>query len=107
MTRRQTRKFNLFRPQAGVYGVLIHGFETDEVSGGPGANYDLFHWTFGEFDDPGNMLVNGPIARITGPDRHTVTIDWANLGPNTIYFGGISHNTPNGLFGVTLVTIEN
>ena len=99
-------EFNLFRPAPGVYGVLIHGFETDQINGGPGANYDLFHWIFGEIDDPGNMIVNGP-SLVTPGQIDILTIDWADLGPGTIYFGGISHNTPNGLFGVTLVTIEN
>ncbi|MDX1508991.1 MAG: S8 family serine peptidase, partial [Woeseiaceae bacterium] len=51
-------EFNLFRPEAGVYGVLIHGFATDQVAGGAGSNYDLYHWRFGEIDDPGNMTVS-------------------------------------------------
>ena len=29
-------EFNVFRPAAGLYAVLVHGFATDEVSGGPG-----------------------------------------------------------------------
>ena len=50
---------------------------------------------------------------VTGPDfvaagsRDTITMSWQDLIENTIYFGGISHNTPNGLAGLTLITIGN
>jgi len=40
-------QFNLYRPVPGVYGVYIHGFETDEISGGPGSNYQLLAWSIG------------------------------------------------------------
>jgi subtilisin family serine protease len=48
-------QFNLYRPAPGVYGVYVHGFETDEISGGPGANYQLLAWSIGTVDDKGNM----------------------------------------------------
>ena len=86
--------------------MLIHGFETDEVAGGPGANYQLLGWSFGELDDQGNMTVSGP-AFVTAGDRDTITVNWSDLLSNAIYFGGISHNTPNGLSGLTLITIGN
>ena len=34
-------------PQPGSYALLVHGFETDQVAGGPGANYSLFTWSIG------------------------------------------------------------
>jgi hypothetical protein len=37
----------------------------------------------------------------------TVTIDWSALSSNTIYLGGVSHNTPQGLSELTIVTIGN
>ena len=99
-------RFDLFRPPAGIYGVLIHGFETDQVAGGPGAVFTMLSWAFGEIDDQGNMTVTGPGA-VTAGVTETITVDWSNLSPDTIYLGGISHNTPQGLAGVTLITIGN
>ncbi len=53
-------RFDIYRPAAGIYGILVHGFETDEVSGGPGSNYRVLKWNFGVTDDAGNMTVSGP-----------------------------------------------
>ncbi len=99
-------RFDVFRPSAGRYFVLVHGFETDQVAGGPGSNYKLLRWYVGEVDDPGNMSVTGPDFVNSG-STGTVTVDWANLQAQTIYFGAISHNTPTGLAGLTLITIGN
>ena len=99
-------QFDLFRPAAGVYGVYIHGFETDQQSGGPGANYQLLSWSIGTIDDKGNMSATGP-AFVSAGTTGDVTIDWSGLVSNTIYLGGISHNTPQGLSELTIVTIGN
>jgi hypothetical protein len=99
-------QFNLFRPAAGVYGVYIHGFQTDEVSGGPGAIYSLLAWSIGDIDDAGNMTADGP-AFVNAGSTADITVDWTGLISNTIYLGGISHNTPQGVSGLTIVTIEN
>ena len=85
---------------------MIHGFETDQVQGGPGANYQLLGWAFGVVDDKGNMNASGP-AFVAAGTTQTITVDWTNLLPNTIYLGGISHNTPQGISGLTLLTIGN
>ena len=97
---------NVFRPAAGCYGALVHGFETDEVNGGPGSNYTMLAWAFGITDDQGNMTVSGPPVVNAGATED-VTVNWASLASDTIYFGGISHNSPNGLVGLTLITIGN
>jgi subtilisin family serine protease len=97
---------NVFRPAAGCYGALVHGYETDEVSGGPGANYTMLAWSFGIVDDQGNMTASGP-PFVNSGSTETITVNWANLVSNTIYLGGISHNTPQGLVGLTLITIGN
>jgi len=97
---------NVLRPPAGCYGALVHGFETDQVSGGPGANYTMLAWSFGVMDDQGNMTASGPPLVNSGATE-TITVNWANLVSDTIYLGGISHNTPQGLAGITLITIGN
>jgi len=99
-------RFDVFRPAAGLYAVLVHGFETDDVSGGPGANYQLLGWAFGINDDKGNMSASGP-PFVSAGTRGTVNVTWSGLDANTIYLGGISHNTPQGLSGLTLLTIGN
>jgi len=99
-------RFDVYRPAEGFYAVMIHGFETDQVQGGPGANYQLLGWSFGINDDQGNMSASGP-AFVAAGTTQTVSVDWAGLLPNTIYLGGISHNTPQGISGLTLLTIGN
>jgi len=99
-------QFNVFRPAAGIYAVLVHGFETDQVSGGPGANYQLLGWAIGIVDDKGNMSASGP-AFVSPGTAADVTFSWSGLISDTIYLGGISHNTPQGLSGLTIITIGN
>jgi hypothetical protein len=89
-----------------VYGVYIHGFETDQVSGGPGSNYQLLAWSIGNVDNKGNMTASGP-AFVSAGTSAEVTINWSGLLSNTIYLGGISHNTPQGLSELTIITIGN
>ena len=89
-----------------AYAALVHGFETDEINGGPGANYTLLAWGFGINDDPGNMTVTGP-AFVNSGETADVIVNWSNLISDTIYLGGISHNTPQGLVGLTVIRITN
>ena len=99
-------KFDDELPAAGRYAVLVHGFETDQVSGGPGANYTLLSWSFGLFDDQGNMTANGP-AFVNAGTTANVTVNWAGLLSDTIYLGGVSHKTPQGLSAITVISIGN
>ena len=99
-------RFDQSFPAAGRYAVLIHGFETDEVNGGPGANYQLLSWSFGIDEDLGNLDADGP-AFVNAGTTGTIDVSWSGLESQTIYFGGISHNTPGGLTGLTLLTIGN
>ncbi|MDX1498937.1 MAG: S8 family serine peptidase [Woeseiaceae bacterium] len=97
---------NRLLPQAGRYAVLVHGFETDQVAGGPGANYTLLAWSFGLDDDQGNMTASGP-AFVNAGETGTVDVTWSGLLADTIYLGGISHNTPQGLSAITVIRIGN
>ncbi len=105
---------NIVAPPAGTYLVLVHGFDTDETTGGPGANFSLFTWDlFGVnaagqvlADPAGNLSVNAPSA-VTAGSRETLIIDWSDLDPDQRYLGAISHNTPEGTPGLTIVNIRN
>lgn len=99
-------EFNVLLPAAGRYAVLVHGFETDQLAGGPGANYSLLAWSFGLIDDQGNMTASGP-GFVNAGTTDNVTVNWSGLLPDTIYLGGISHNTPQGLSAITVIRIGN
>ncbi len=99
-------RFDVFRPAEGLYAVFVHGFETDAVQGGPGSNYQLVSWAFGIVDDKGNLSASGP-AFVNPGTTGTVDFSWSGLISNTIYFGAISHNTPQGIAALTLITITN
>ncbi|MCI0516816.1 MAG: hypothetical protein L0Y45_03180 [Woeseiaceae bacterium] len=93
-------------PGAGTYLVFIHGFETDQVAGGPGSNYQLLAWQIGVNDNVGNMTASGPTA-VTSGSTHDVTVNWSGLGTDSVYMGAISHNTPQGLVAITLISVQN
>jgi subtilisin family serine protease len=93
-------------PQAGLYLALVHGFETDQVAGGPGANYSLFTWSFGTIDDVGNLAVTAP-STVTEGDRLDLEVSWSGLDPGLRYLGAVSHDTPSGLYWLTIVNVES
>jgi hypothetical protein len=97
---------NFLLPAAGRYAALVHGFATDEINGGPGANYTLLAWAFGLDDDQGNMTATGPTF-VNAGTTETVTVNWTGLSADTIYLGGVSHNTPQGLSAITVIRIGN
>ena len=99
-------EFNLFYPAGGRYAVLVHGFETDQVAGGRGAHYELLGWSFGLVDDRDNMTADGP-SFVNAGSVETVDVNWTGLLSSTIYIGGVSHNTPQGIAGITVIVIGN
>ncbi|MDJ0700628.1 MAG: S8 family serine peptidase [Woeseiaceae bacterium] len=99
-------RFDYFQPPEGFYAVLVHGYETDQLAGGPGASYQLLGWSFGIDDDRGNLSADGP-SIVNAGTTENVAVSWSGLVSNTIYFGAISHNTPQGVSALTLITIGN
>ena len=97
---------NFLYPSSGRYAALVHGFATDNIAGGPGANYQLLSWAFGLVDDQGNMTVTGP-SFVNAGSTEDVTVTWGGLQSNTIYLGGVGHNTPDGLQAITVIRIGN
>jgi hypothetical protein len=97
-------QIDVAQPRAGSYVVLVHGFETDQVAGGPGANYSLFTWAFGANDDVGNLAITAPTT-VSNGDRVDVQLQWSGLEPASRYLGAISHTTPAGFYGATLVNV--
>jgi len=97
-------EFNVLRPAGGIYSVFVHGFETDEVGGGPGSNYRLLAWSVGA--NEGNMSASGP-AFVNPGTTADVTVNFSGLLSDTIYLGAISHVTPDGSAGLTIIRIGN
>jgi len=98
-------EIDVTQPQAGQYQVLVHGYETDDVAGGPGANYSLFTWSFGISDAVGNLGVTAPAA-VSAGDRLDLDVNWSSLDPATHYLGAISHFTRGALYGLTIVNVR-
>lgn len=99
-------EINLTFPAAGTYAALIHGFETDPIAGGPGAEFTLFAWSVGDVDVAGNLQVTSPI-NVSDGDRTFLDLDWGILDPGIPYLGAISHNTPTGLYGLTILRVDS
>jgi len=97
---------NIHLPGGGMYVMFVHGFETDNVAGGPGAIYTGLAWSFGLNENLGNMTATGP-AFVNAGTSADVVVNWNGLAPDTIYLGGISHNTPDGLVSLTVINISN
>jgi subtilisin family serine protease len=97
-------EINIVRPAEGAYILLVHGFETDDVAGGPGANYSLFTWSFGANDDVGNLAVTAPMSAANGA-RVDFELAWSGLTPESRYLGAISHTTPSGFYGMSIVNL--
>jgi hypothetical protein len=98
-------KIDVSFPMPGLYVAVIHGFETDPVAGGAGASYSLFTWSFGVNDDVGNLSVVTPAAAAAGL-RTDLNISWSSLDPATRYLGAIAHETPAGVYELTIIDVE-
>ena len=99
-------EINLFFPLPGKYAAFVHGFETDQVNGGPGSNFELLFWSLGINDDVGNLQVTAPTSATEG---NTSAIDgsWSGLDSREFYLGGISHNSATGLEALTVFRVNS
>jgi hypothetical protein len=48
--------------------------------------------------------VTAPTSATNGA-RVAVGLDWSSLQPASRYLGAISHTTPGGLYGITIVNV--
>lgn len=93
-------------PEPGLYLALVHGFQTDQVNGGPGANFSVFTWSFGIDDVVGNLAAEAPDSAAEG-DHVDLALHWEGLEPGMRYLGAVSHSTPDGLYSLTLVSVDS
>ena len=93
-------------PTPGNYEAYVHGFETDEVSGGPGAVFTLSTWLIGTADQPGNLVINGP-GTVAGGSTQAYSADWQSLVTGNRYFGIVLHEADGEAVALTRVSITN
>jgi subtilisin family serine protease len=98
-------EIDLVFPEPGLYATLVHGFETDQVAGGPGADYEVFAWSLGPGDDAGNLRLVTP-PTVNEGDRLDFAYDFGPLAEGTRYLGAVTHNTPFGRFYLSLITVD-
>jgi len=96
-------EIDVLLPEPGLYAVLVHGYQTDQINGGQGANYELFAWSFGADDDQGNLEIDAPDTVASG-QRLDFPYRYGPLDPATIYLGAVSHNTPYDVYFLTVIT---
>ncbi len=87
----------------GFYVVEVHAFDTD----GPDVNATLLLWDFGIDDDRNNVVLEAPTEATFGTTA-PVTVSWpgpAGLADFSLYLGAVSHSTPEGIVGLTLIDL--
>jgi subtilisin family serine protease len=96
-----------FDLRAGTYIIDVHGYETDEVTGGPGALFRLYVWSFGTDNDAGNLSISDIPAGAAQNTTVDMNANWLNL-PDGLWLGGITHSTDgNSTLGVTIVEVDS
>ncbi len=96
---------NLSFPAAGDYVVDVHGFATDNTTGGIGANFTLFVWAFGQTDDRGNMTVTAPTSAVSG-QSDTVQVNWQGLSADK-HLGAVTHSDGTSTVATTIIAVDN
>jgi hypothetical protein len=90
-------------PQAGDYVIDVHGYSTDEVTGGPGAKFRLFAWAVVD-SGPADLGAVGPGTVTTGQSAD-VTVSWQGLAQGTRYLGAIVHTDGSRNLGFTSISV--
>jgi subtilisin family serine protease len=98
-------QIDVLYPEPGEYFIDVHGFETDQVTGGPGAEFTLFVWTVGPNDELGNVSFVAPNTAVTG-ETAEISLSWDSIDQAT-HLGAITHGDGSDLSEITIVTIEN
>ncbi|HEY7564638.1 MAG TPA: S8 family serine peptidase, partial [Acidimicrobiia bacterium] len=95
-------------PAPGSYFVVVHGFATDESSGGPGSNYTLFNWNVSSAPNgglPTDLMITAPTEAVLGTSA-TITVSWAGLTGGEKYLGAVLYNDGVGVIDLTIVTVN-
>jgi hypothetical protein len=95
---------DIIAPDPGVYTIDVHGYQTDDVTGGPGANFALRAWTVDDAATAGALTVSAPSAATAG-GTGTINVAWQGLAPGSVYLGIVTHADAERVLGRTLVEV--
>jgi len=91
---------DLTLPADGTYTLYVHGWQTL----GGSVSYELHTWQLTL--DPGSSLevASAPSAATNGAIG-TIQVGWSGLEAGGEYLGAVSHTGPDGVLGLTLVSV--
>ncbi|HEY8474272.1 MAG TPA: S8 family serine peptidase [Natronosporangium sp.] len=91
---------DLTLPADDTYTLYVHGWQTL----GQEVGYTLRTWEV-SLDTGGSLTVtNAPTEAALG-ETGTVEVSWSGLDPASTYLGAVSHTGPDGILGLTLVSV--
>ena len=89
----------------GTFILDVHGFQTVESDGIPGAMFSVHAWSFGA-DDLDNFVLSGDPVSPTSGATETLTVEWEGLDAAT-YLGAVIHKQDaDTTLGFTLLDID-
>ncbi|MGI9291619.1 MAG: S8 family serine peptidase [Gammaproteobacteria bacterium] len=100
-----TEIIELENPAPGAYIVDVHGAATDEITGGAGAAFRLYAWSFGDQVPGSNLTLSDVPAGAVKGTAANMTANWSGLTTG-LWLGGIIHNDEGGWIGQTIVEID-
>ena len=96
---------DILDPAPGEYLIDVHGYDTDETVGGPGANFEVGIWTLASAGGEGSFAVTAaPSAASVGASGE-VTVAWQGLQASEDYLGLVTHSDGSRELGQTLVEV--
>lgn len=98
-TATSAEEVNLNAPAAGVYTVVVHGYDV-----GAGSPFVLNTWLLGS-TSAGNMTVTAPAAAITGGSG-AIELAFSGLTAGTKYLGSIAYAGSAGMPAPTIVRVD-
>ncbi|MCK6372085.1 MAG: hypothetical protein L6Q83_12340, partial [Gammaproteobacteria bacterium] len=95
---------DIYEPLPGEYVIDIHGFETDDVVGGPGARFEMGTWLIAAAGGAGAPTVAVPAGATVGGGAEA-RLAWAGLEPGLSHLGLVVFSDGERDLGDTLVEI--
>lgn len=95
---------DILDPPPGEYVIDVHGYETDETVGGPGASFELGTWMVSEAGGAGSFAAAATGSASLGAQGQ-VALAWQGLEPDVTYLGIVSHDDGEQVLARTLVEI--
>ena len=89
-------------PADGAWTVYVHGWATP----GGDSDYDMYSWVISATPG-GNLSVDSAPTSATIGTTGTVDVSWSPATAGQWHLGAVSHSDSGGIFGLTLVEVDN